>query len=158
MLFRSEALCDSNQMDMFVTAWLGILEISTGKLTAANAGHEFPAIRRKNGHFELYKDKHNFVLGGMEGVPYKEYDLHIAPGDKLFVYTDGVPEATAADGEMFWTERMILALNTCGDKSPEAILGGIRNAVDTFVGDAEQFDDLTMMCLEYRGPQESKSV
>ena len=159
ILYRTnEALCDSNQMDMFVTAWLGILEISTGKLTAANAGHEFPAIRRKNGHFELYKDKHNFVLGGMEGVPYKEYDLHIAPGDKLFVYTDGVPEATAADGEMFGTERMILALNTCGDKSPEAILGGIRNAVDTFVGDAEQFDDLTMMCLEYRGPQESKSV
>jgi len=74
------------------------------------------------------------------------------------VYTDGVPEATAADGEMFGTERMILALNTCGDKSPEAILGGIRNAVDTFVGNAEQFDDLTMMCLEYRGPQESKSV
>ena len=154
----NEALCDSNQMDMFVTAWLGILEITTGKLTAANAGHEFPAIRRKNGHFELYKDKHNFVLGGMEGVPYTEYDLHIVPGDKIFVYTDGVPEATAADGEMFGTERMILALNTCGDKSPEAILGGIRNAVDTFVGDAEQFDDLTMMCLEYRGPQESKSV
>lgn len=159
ILYRTnEALCDSNQMDMFVTAWLGILEISTGKLTAANAGHEYPAIRRKNSRFELYKDKHSFVLGGMEGVRYKEYDLHLAPGDKLFVYTDGVPEAMAASGEMFGTERMILALTTCEDESPAAILDGIRNAVDTFVGDAEQFDDLTMMCLEYRGPQESKSV
>jgi len=93
----------------------------------------------------------------MEGVRYTEYDLHIAPGDKLFVYTDGVPEATAAGGEMFGIERMLLVLNTCGDESPEAILDGIRNAVDTFVGDAEQFDDLTMMCLEYHGPLESKS-
>ena len=147
----NEALCDNNQAEMFVTVWLGILEISTGKLTAANAGHEFPAIRRNGSCFELYRDKHGFVLGGLKEARYKEYELQIAPGDKLFVYTDGVPEATAAIGEMFGTDRMIFALNTCADGSPEAILSSVRSAVDAFVGEAEQFDDLTMLCLEYCG-------
>ena len=148
----NETLCNNNQAEMFVTVWLGVLEISTGKLTAANAGHEFPAIRRKDGLFELYKDKHGFVLGGLKEARYREYELQLFPGDKLFVYTDGVPEATAAGGNMFGTDRMISALNTRADGSPEAILDGVRNAVDAFVGDAEQFDDLTMMCLEYKGP------
>ena len=147
----NELLCDNNQAEMFVTVWLGILEISTGRLTAANAGHEYPSIRKKDGCFELYKDKHGFVIGGMEGVRYKEYALQLSPGDKLFVYTDGVPEATAAGGEMFGTERMLTALNSCADGSPEEILHGVKRAVDAFVGEAEQFDDLTMMCLEYKG-------
>ena len=147
----NEALCDNNQAEMFVTVWLGMLEISSGKLTAANAGHEFPSIRRKDGRFELYKDRHGFVLGGLKEARYKEYTLQMAPGDKLFVYTDGVPEATAANGEMFGTDRMISALNTCADGGPEAILSGVRSAVDAFVGDAEQVDDLTMLCLEYHG-------
>ena len=148
----NDLLCDNNQAEMFVTVWLGILEISTGKLTAANAGHEFPAICEKGGSFELYKDKHGFVVGGMEGVHYKGYDLQLNPGDKLFVYTDGVPEATDGSGEMFGTDRMIEALSSCMDNTPKEILQGVRNAVDSFVGDAEQFDDLTMMCLEYKGP------
>ena len=148
----NDLLCDNNQAEMFVTVWLGILEISTGKLTAANAGHEFPAICKKGGSFELYKDTHGFVVGGMEGVHYKGYDLQLNPGDKLFVYTDGVPEATDGSGEMFGTDRMITALRSCTDNTPEEILQGVRNAVDSFVGDAEQFDDLTMMCLEYKGP------
>ena len=147
----NETLCDNNQAEMFVTVWLGILEISTGRLTAANAGHEYPTIRRNGGLFELYKDKHGFVIGGMKGVRYRAYELCMSPGDKLFVYTDGVPEATAADGELFGTERMVTALNACADGSPEAILRGVRDAVDAFVGDAEQFDDLTMMCLTYQG-------
>ncbi len=149
----NEMLCDNNQAEMFVTVWLGILEMSTGRLTAANAGHEYPAIRKKGGCFELYKDKHGFVIGGMEGVRYKEYELQIDPGDKLFVYTDGVPEATADNGDMFGTARMTAVLNTCADESPEEILRRVRSAVDAFVGDAEQFDDLTMMCLEYKGRQ-----
>ena len=150
----NEALCDNNQAEMFVTVWLGILEISSGKLTASNAGHEFPAIRRKDGRFELYKDRHGFVLGGLKETKSREYELQISVGDKLFVYTDGVPEATAANGEMFGTDRMISALNTCADGSPREILSSVRRAVDAFVGDAEQFDDLTMLCMEYRGPQE----
>ena len=149
----NELLCSNNQADMFVTVWLGILEISTGILKAANAGHEYPAIRKKDGRFELYKDKHGFVIGGMEDVRYKEYSFQMNQGDKLFVYTDGVPEATAAGGEMFGTERMIAALNSCAEGSPMEILREVRSAVDAFVGDAEQFDDLTMMCLEYRGPR-----
>ena len=149
----NELLCDNNQAEMFVTVWLGILEMSTGSLTAANAGHEYPAIRKKDGPFELYKDKHGFVIGGMEDVHYREYELQMNPGDKIFVYTDGVTEATAANGELFGTERMIAALSTCGDCRPEDILHGVRSAVDAFVGDAEQFDDLTMMCVEYLGPE-----
>ena len=148
----NDLLCDNNQAEMFVTVWLGILEISTGKLTAANAGHEFPAICKKGGSFELYKDTHGFVVGGMEGVHYKGYDLQLNPGDKLFVYTDGVPEATDGSGDMFGTDRMITALRSCTDNTPEEILQGVKSAVDSFVGDAEQFDDLTMMCLEYKGP------
>ena len=148
----NDLLCDNNQAEMFVTVWLGILEISTGKLTAANAGHEFPAICKKGGSFELYKDTHGFVVGGMEGVHYKGYDLQLNPGDKLFVYTDGVPEATDGSGEMFGTDRMIETLSSCTDNTPKEILQGVKSAVDSFVGDAEQFDDLTMMCLEYKGP------
>lgn len=147
----NEALCENNQAEMFVTVWLGILELSTGRLTAANAGHEYPAICRKGGRFELYKDKHGLVLGGMQGIRYKEYELLLAPGDKLFVYTDGVPEATAASGEMYGTDRMTEALNRCADGSPEEILVKVKCAVDDFVRGAEQFDDLTMLCLEYKG-------
>ena len=91
----------------------------------------------------------------MEGIRYREYTLQMEPGDKLFVYTDGVPEAVDASEEMFGTDRMIKALNTCGQGSPEEILRAVRSAVDAFAGDAEQFDDLTMMCLEYRGPEET---
>ena len=136
---------------MFVTVWLGILEISTGKMTAANAGHEYPAIMNASGKFELLKDKHGLVIGGMEGVPYKEYEIQLEPGSKLFVYTDGVPEATTANEEMFGTERMLNALNKNPEAGPEEILKCVRASVDDFVQDAEQFDDLTMLCLEYRG-------
>ena len=133
---------------MFVTVWLGILELSTGKLTAANAG---PRISRRSGSrraFELFKDRHGFVIGGMEGVRYKEYELQLEPGSKLFVYTDGVAEATSAEKELFGTERMIEALNADPDAAPEELLKNVRASVDGFVKEAEQFDDLTMLCVE----------
>ena len=145
------AICDSNQEEMFVTVWLGVLEISTGRLTAANAGHEYPVLKRARGRFALLKDRHGFVLGGMEGVKYKEYELALEPGDKLFLYTDGVPEATDAEQVMFGTDRMLTALNAAPDAAPEQILRNVRGAVDGFVKDAEQFDDLTMLCMEYKG-------
>ncbi len=147
----NEALCSNNKVEMFVTVWLGILEISTGRMTAANAGHEYPAIKRAGGLFELFKDKHGFIVGGLPKMKYKEYELQLNPGDKLFVYTDGVPEATSADNELFGTERMINALNTDPNASCEQVLLNVRSAVDGFVKEAEQFDDLTMMCLEYKG-------
>ena len=151
LTLTNEAICSNNEAQMFVTVWLGILELSTGRLTAANAGHEFPALRQPNGKFELYKDKHGFVIGGMEGVKYRQYEIQLEPGSKLFVYTDGVPEATDAAKELFGTERMIDALNAQPDAAPEQLLRNVRAAVDGFVKDAEQFDDLTMLCVEYKG-------
>ena len=152
------SICSRNNEDMFVTVWLGILELSSGKLTAANAGHEYPVIRKADGRFELFKDKHGFVLGGMDGMKYKEYELYLTPGSKLFLYTDGVPEATDANDELFGTERMLAALNKDADAAPQDILKAVRAAVDDFVKDAEQFDDLTMLCLEYRKGQPSDKL
>ena len=150
----NEQICANNREEMFVTVWLGILDLTTGKLTAANAGHEYPALKQPGGSFELYKDKHGFVIGGMEGVRYKEYEIQLEPGAKLFLYTDGVPEATSEETVLFGTDRMLAALNTAQDQTPEEILKTVRRAVDGFVQDAEQFDDLTMLCLEYRGKEE----
>lgn len=147
----NNAICSNNREEMFVTVWLGILEISTGKLTAANAGHEYPVIKHADGDFEILKDKHGFVIGGMAGAKYKEYELTLEPGSKLFVYTDGVPEATDAGNQLFGTDRMIKALNEKPQATPESILGNVRKSVDGFVAGAEQFDDLTMLCMEYTG-------
>ena len=147
----NEAICSNNREEMFVTVWLGILEISTGTLTAANAGHEYPVMMQAGGSFKLVKDRHGFVIGGMDGMVYREYTLKMQPGSRLFLYTDGVPEAADADDAMFGTERMLAALNSVPDGSPREILGAVGEAVDAFVKDAEQFDDLTMLCVEYRG-------
>ena len=146
------SICTHNRQEMFVTVWLGILELSTGKLTAANAGHEYPVLKRPDGRFELLKDKHGFILGGMEGVKYREYELRIEPGAKLFLYTDGIPEAMDAENRLFGTGRMLEALNRGPEAVPEQILKNVRAAVDAYVKEAEQFDDLTMLCLSYRGP------
>ena len=147
----NEAICSKNEAQMFITVWLGILEISTGRLTAANAGHEYPVFKKPDGRFELFKDKHGFILGGMDGMVYREYELQLEPGSKLFLYTDGVPEATGAGNVLFGKERMLAALNEEPDGTPEQLLKNVRRSVDAFVKDAEQFDDLTMLCLEYRG-------
>lgn len=147
------AICSNNPREMFVTVWLGILELSSGRLICANAGHEYPVFKKPDGGFELFKDKHGFVVGGMAGVKYKEYELTLEPGTKLFVYTDGVPEATDAEKRLFGTERMLSALNGEPDARPKKVLENVRRAVDGFVGDAEQFDDLTMLCLEYFGSE-----
>ncbi len=144
------AVCARNQEEMFVTVWLGILEISTGRLVAANAGHEYPAICYGGGRYELYKDRHGFVIGGMSGMKYKNYELTLTPGSRLFVYTDGIPEATSRGNELFGTDRMVEALNKNPSADPCETLKNVRSAVDGFVKDAEQFDDMTMLCLVYR--------
>ena len=146
----NEAICSNNPAEMFVTVWIGILELSTGKLTAANAGHEYPVFKQPDGSFAICKDKHGFVLGGMDGLQYKEYELQLLPGTKLFLYTDGVPEATNARNELFGTARMLAALNADADASPEQLLKNVRAEVDKFVDGAEQFDELTMLCIEYK--------
>ena len=145
-------ICANNREEMFITVWFGILDTATGKITAANAGHEYPALMTSGGAFELLKDKHGFVIGGMEDIRYRDYELSLTPGSKLFLYTDGVPEATNAENELFGTDRMLRALNEQPSAPPEKILKNVRRAVDGFVKDAEQFDDLTMLCVEYKGP------
>lgn len=145
------SICANNREEMFVTVWLGILELSTGKLTAVNAGHEYPVLMQPDGKFELYKDKHGFVLGGMSGMKYREYEMQLLPGSKLFLYTDGLPEATDKSQEQFGTDRMLAALNEVCSAAPDEILKNVRRSVNDFVREAEQFDDLTMLCIEYKG-------
>ena len=150
----NNAVYATNREGMFVTVWIGILDMRTGILTAANAGHEYPVILRPGGAFELLKDKHGFVLGGMSDMRYREYTVEMKPGAKLFLYTDGVPEATDTQNALFGNERMLEALNADTGADPETLLGNVRRAVDGFVGGAEQFDDLTMLCVEFKGSPE----
>ena len=146
----NDHICRNNQDEMFVTVWLGILTISTGHVTATNAGHEYPLIKGATGNFEVIKDKHGFVVGGMENIHYKEYEFDIEKGGTLFLYTDGVAEATNANQELFGMERMLSALNEAPDASPEELLQNMSNAVNAFVGDAPQFDDLTMLAVKLK--------
>ena len=144
-------LCETNEAEMFVTVWLGILDLNTGVLTAANAGHEYPAIKRANGRFEIFKDKHGFVVAGMPDMKYKEYEIKLNPGDTIFVYTDGVAEATNSENELFGLERTIEALNSDLNADPEGIIANVSKGISDFVKEAPQFDDITMLCLEYHG-------
>ncbi|MBQ7670802.1 MAG: serine/threonine-protein phosphatase [Clostridia bacterium] len=147
----NDMICSDNREDMFVTAWLGILEISSGKLIASNAGHEDPVIMHPGGNFERFKDRHCFVIGGFKKTKYTNYELTLEPGSKIFLYTDGVPEATDASDQMFGYDRMLEALNSDCGAATDQLLKNVRSSVDAFVKDAEQFDDLTMLCLEYKG-------
>jgi len=140
-------ICEHNDEEMFVTLWLGILEISTGKVVAANAGHEYPMIKREGKGFEVFKDKHGFVIGGMEGMKYKEYEFTLGKNDTLFLYTDGVAEATNKDNVLFGTERMLNALNKEPDARPDVLLKNMKQSIDEFVGETDQFDDLTMLAV-----------
>ena len=147
----NDMVCMGEHEEMFVTVWLGILELSTGKLTAANAGHEKPVLISPDGKAERIKDRHGFIIGGMEGMKYSSYELQLTPGSKIFIYTDGVPEATKEDDEQFGIGRMLQALEAGAAGAPQQVLDSVRDAVDEFVGEAEPFDDLTMLCLEYKG-------
>ncbi|MBQ1395050.1 MAG: serine/threonine-protein phosphatase [Lachnospiraceae bacterium] len=147
----NDSICTRNKEEMFVTVWFGILEISTGIIKCANAGHEKPMVIKADGEVVLINEKPNFVIGGMEGMKYKEYEIALNPGDKIFLYTDGVAEATDSDNNLFGIDRTIDALKENTSADSEEVLRNVRAAVDRFVGEAEQFDDLTMLCLEYKG-------
>lgn len=150
MAFVNNNICEHNEANLFVTIWLGILEISTGRLTFVNAGHEEAALYRKGGTFELYKTKHNVAVGVFPDIEYTNYDIHLGSGDKIFVYTDGVPEATDMFNKLYTTGRMLEALNKYRDESPQEILEGMNKSVKEFVGDRPQFDDLTMLGFELK--------
>ena len=147
----NQLVCSNNREDMFISVWLGIVDVKSGTMVAANAGHEYPIFRKPGGKFEILKDVHGFVVGGLEGMKYKEYELQMEPGSKLFVYTDGVPEATDCHFDLFGMDRTLEALNSAADTDPDDILCAVEKAVAGFVGKAEQFDDMTMLCFEYIG-------
>ena len=144
-------ICAQTIEEMFVTVWLGVLDLETGVLTAANGGHEYPILKKPDGDFELIKDKHGPVIGGIEGIKYKEYQLQLEPGSRLFVYTDGLPEATDLNEKMFGLERTLQALNEVKDATCREVLDHVTESVNAFVGEAPQFDDTTMLCLDYYG-------
>ncbi len=154
-------LCEGNEDNMFVTVWLGILTISTGHLVSACAGHEYPVFYRKDEGFVMERDPHGLSLGAMEESRYIEVEWQMNPGDLLFLYTDGVPEATNSQEELFGNDRMMSALAYSWDGGKlDDLLKDVRRQVDEYVGDAPQFDDLTMMCIEYFGenPNEEENL
>ena len=146
-------LCEGNDAELFVTVWFAILNVKTGRGLAANAGHEHPALRRADGSFELVVYRHAPAVAVMPGVRFREHEFELHPGDTLFVYTDGVTEATSLNNELFGTDRMLTALNRDPDAEPAALLKNVRTDIDAFVGDAPQFDDITMMALLFSGTE-----
>lgn len=144
-------LCDSNSEGLFITAFEGVLDLVTGEFRYVNAGHEPPYICKQGEGYEAYRIKAGFVLAGMEDLRYREGSLQLSAGDRIFLYTDGVTEATDAENQLYGSERLHRVLNDHLDANPEALLAAVKADVDHFVGDAPQFDDITMLCMEYRG-------
>lgn len=144
-------LCEANDEGMFVTAWLGVLELSTGHLSYVNAGHNPPLLRRAGGGYDYLRTRSGFVLAGVEETRYRSCSLELAPGDALFLYTDGVTEATDAEKQLYGEERLAAALNSHKDYAPKELLSAVRDDVEAFVGQAPQFDDITVLSLCYYG-------
>ena len=151
LIKANEQLLENEDIDFFVTVWLAVVDINTGKGLAANAGHEHPTLKHKNGDYEMVKYKHSLAVATIEGLQFKEHEFELKAGDELFVYTDGVTEATNSDNELFGEERLVDSLNKCKASGPEELLPHIKADIDEFVGDAPQFDDITMLAFRYNG-------
>ena len=149
----NEKLCENNESGMFGTAWMGILDITTGKLQFANAGHNPPLIKRANGGFEYLRSRAGFVLAGMEGVRYRVGELTLEPGDRMFLYTDGVTEATNAENQLYGEDRLLNFMNLNATQDSVAFLPALKANIDEFVGEAPQFDDITMLMFDYKPKQ-----
>lgn len=147
----NEKLCETNEAGMFVTAWMGVLDTMTGDVEFANAGHNPPLVRHADGTFEYLRSKHGFVLAGMEGIKYRKNELHLSAHDEIFLYTDGVTEATNKGGELYGEDRLLALLNTLKEMTGEEICEAVKADLAEFVGDAPQFDDITMLYLKYNG-------
>ena len=144
-------LCEGNEAQYFVTVWLAVIDLKTGDALEANAGHEYPAMRKGSGPYELIKTKHSPAVATYEGLKFRQSQFHLDPGDRLFVYTDGVTEATNAQNELFGETRLLEALNRNPDALPMDLLPSVKKEIDAFVGDAPQFDDITMLGFVYNG-------
>ena len=151
----NQLLCESNSEELFITAFEGVLDLLTGEFVYVNAGHEMPFICKAGGDFEPYKIRAGFVLAGMEGMKYRAGSMTLEPGDKIFQYTDGVTEATNINNELYGMERLGAILNKVKNGTPHEILPAVKRDIDEFVGEADQFDDITMLCLEYKSKMET---
>ena len=152
----NQMLCEGNDAALFVTAWLGILDLTNGKLTYVNAGHNPPLIRKAGGEFEFLASRPAFVLAGMDGVRYRQYELQMEPGARLFLYTDGVTEATNAKNELYGNDRLLKYMNRHASASACDIIGGLHAEVDAFQGADHQFDDITMLMLDFKSYMEDQ--
>ena len=152
----NEKLCEGNDAGMFVTAWMGILNTKTGKVLFANAGHNPPLIKHADGTYEYLKSRAGFVLAGMEGIRYRKNELELAPGDAIYLYTDGVTEATDLNNELYGEDRLYAVLEAHKDAAPQVICEEVKKDVDAFVGEAPQFDDITMLALKYYGQEDAQ--
>jgi len=152
----NEKLCEGNEADMFVTAWMGCLNVKTGLLYFANAGHNPPLVKHADGTFTYLKSRAGFVLAGMEGIRYRKNELQLAPGDVIYLYTDGVTEATDLSNELYGEDRLLAVLDQHAASDPQTICDAVKADVDAFAGEAEQFDDITMLCLAYHGQQSAQ--
>ncbi|MBR5295172.1 MAG: SpoIIE family protein phosphatase [Clostridia bacterium] len=146
----NEKLCENNESGMFVTAWMGILDLTTGNVQFANAGHNPPVLKRADGSFEYLKTRAGFVLAGMEGVRYRAGEITLCPGDRLFLYTDGVPEATNTENKLYGEDRLLDFMNQNASVEAVKFLPALKNNIDEFVGEAPQFDDITMLMLDFK--------
>lgn len=147
----NKKLCESNDTGMFVTAWMGVLDLTTGKVDFANAGHNPPLVRHGDGTFTYLRSRPGLVLAGMEGIRYRRNELMLAPGDEIYLYTDGVTEATDANEALYGEERLQVLMNRLHGCSGEEVCRAVRQDIDLFVGTAPQFDDITMLYLKYNG-------
>ena len=154
----NEKLCENNESGMFVTAWMGILDLTTGNMQFANAGHNPPVLKRANGVFEYLRTRAGFVLAGMEGVRYRVGELTLEPGDRLFLYTDGVPEATNADNKLYGEDRLLSFMNQNATLDAVSLLPALKANIDEFVGEAPQFDDITMLMFDYKPKDRGEHV
>ena len=153
LTMANEKLCENNESGMFVTAWMGVLDLETGNLQYANAGHNPPLIKRADGGFEYLRSRAGFVLAGMEGVRYRANELKLNPGDRLFLYTDGVPEATNAYNKLYGEDRLLDFMNQNPTVEATELLPKLKANIDEFVGEAPQFDDITMLMFDYKSKQ-----
>ena len=148
----NNVLCEGNDAEMFVTVWIGIVDLENGLVRCANAGHEYPLLMRAGEEYAVMKDRHSLPLGSMEGVRMKEYELKLQPGDQILVYTDGVPEAINVQQEAYGVERLAAKANELRKETQQCILEGVLRDVKEFAGAAEQFDDITMVGFTWYGP------
>jgi len=146
----NKELCEGNSAGMFVTAWIGILDLKTGDLRFANAGHNPPLLRRKDGKFEYLKMPAGLVLAGMDSIKYKEQNLKLEPGDEIFLYTDGVVEATNLDTQLYGEDRLLECLNSNIGESAMEVCTCVKKDVDDFYKGAEQFDDITELSFQFK--------